>query len=193
MLGLQATLWESSAEISNVPSLQCNGAFNPKYFLAGFGQQGVYQEGWAVRQHSSWLANQGIGILAQVVFPPVMRMHWDGAVMAQETLWGQKSGCPKCNRSASSSLVRVRSGSYWLQYGAGEQMWHKWERGSAMVASPRSSGQRGMRSGVTSCNPSSAQGCPLPAQSHLHQPLPVLHESHHGFLASEWISANCGV
>lgn len=75
MLGLQATLWESSAEISNVPSLQCNGAFNPKYFLAGFGQQGVYQEGWAVRQHSSWLANQGIGILAQVVFPPVMRMH----------------------------------------------------------------------------------------------------------------------
>jgi len=75
MLRLQATLCESSAEISNAPSLQCNGAFNPKYLLAGLGQQVIHQEEWAARQHDSWLGNQGIAILAQVVFPPVMRMN----------------------------------------------------------------------------------------------------------------------
>lgn len=75
MLRLQATLRESSAEISNVPSLQCNRTFNPKYLLAGLGQQGNQQEGWAVRQRSSWPANQGISILDQVVLPPVMRMN----------------------------------------------------------------------------------------------------------------------
>lgn len=75
MLRLQATLCESSAEISKVPSLQCNGAFSPKYLLAGLGQQGIHQEGWAARQYGSWPANQGIGILAQVVFPPIMRMN----------------------------------------------------------------------------------------------------------------------
>lgn len=79
---------ESSAGILNVPSLQCNGAFNPKYLLAELGQRGVHQERWAPKQHGSWLANQGISILAQVVFPPVMRMNWDGAVVAQARLWG---------------------------------------------------------------------------------------------------------
>lgn len=54
---------------------QCNGAFRPKYLLAGLGQQGIHQEGWAARQDGSWPANQGIGILAQVVFPPIMRMN----------------------------------------------------------------------------------------------------------------------
>lgn len=75
MIRLQATLCESSAVILNVPSLQCNGAFNPKYLLAELGQRGVHQERWAPKQHGSWLANQGISILAQVVFPPVMRMN----------------------------------------------------------------------------------------------------------------------
>lgn len=65
----------SSSGISNVPLLQCSRAFSPKYLLAGLGQQGYRQEGWAARRHSSWLANRGIGILAQVVFPPVMRMN----------------------------------------------------------------------------------------------------------------------
>ena len=75
MLRLQATLCESSAEISNVSSLQCNRAFNPKYLLAGLGQQDIHQEGWAARQHGSCPANQGISILAHVVFLPVMRMN----------------------------------------------------------------------------------------------------------------------
>lgn len=81
MIRLQATLCESSAGILNVPSLQCNGAFDSKYSLAGLGQWGTHQERWSPK-----LANQGISILAQVVFPPVMRMNRDGTVMAQARL-----------------------------------------------------------------------------------------------------------
>lgn len=74
MIRLQATLCESSAGILNVPSLQCNGAFNPKYLSLGW----VGTTGHLPGEMGSWLANQGISILAQVVFPRVMRMNWDG-------------------------------------------------------------------------------------------------------------------
>lgn len=34
--------------------LPCNGAFNTKYLVAGFQQQGIQQEGWAAKQYSFW-------------------------------------------------------------------------------------------------------------------------------------------
>lgn len=188
MIRLQATLHESSAGILNVPSLQCNGAFNPKYLLAGLGQRGIHQETQTPKLHNSWLANQGISILAQVVFPPVMRMNW--VVMAQARLWGQKS---RCKRSAPSCSAGARLGSF-----LPAEIWSRgrggcdWEKGSVMAASPRSHGQHGVPSGhFTVSQPCTRLSQPCTRLSHLYQPLPVLHKPCHGFLASEWICAVC--
>lgn len=62
--------------------------------------------------HGSWLANQGISILAPAIFPSVMRMNWEGAVMAQVRLWGQNSRHLECNGGAPSSSVETRLGCF---------------------------------------------------------------------------------
>lgn len=53
-------------------------------FLLGWDDRAPTRRDGLPRQHGSWLASQGIYILAQVVFSSVMRMNGDGAAMAQE-------------------------------------------------------------------------------------------------------------